>query len=154
TPLYMSPEQARGEAIDQRTDLFSLGSVLYTLCARKPPFAGDTVGAILKRVCEDEPAPLRDLNPNVPDCLCQVIAKLHAKKPCDRFASAREVADLLSAQLARLQQAELPAPTGAAEIKVSSLDGGVVKVSPARSRRRRLVTACLAVLALLLIAAC
>jgi WD40 repeat protein/serine/threonine protein kinase len=105
TPLYMSPEQARGEASDYRTDLFSLGSVLYTLCARRPPFPAETVPEILKRVCEDEPAPLRDFSADVPAWLCQAIGKLHAKRPGDRFGSAREVADLLSAELARLQQA-------------------------------------------------
>jgi serine/threonine protein kinase len=110
TPLYMSPEQARGEATDTRTDLFSLGSLLYTLCARRSPFRADTMVEILKRVSDDEPAPLREIQPGIPEWLCQLIAKLHAKKPCDRFGSAREVRDLLSAQLALLQQQALPAP--------------------------------------------
>jgi serine/threonine protein kinase len=56
TPVYMSPEQARGEPTDHRTDLFSLGSLLYTLCAGRPPFRGDTTAEVLKRVCEDRPA--------------------------------------------------------------------------------------------------
>jgi serine/threonine-protein kinase len=57
TPLYMSPEQARGEPTDHRTDLFSLGSLLYTLCAGRPPFQADTTAEVLKFVCEDRPPP-------------------------------------------------------------------------------------------------
>jgi serine/threonine protein kinase len=95
TPEYMAPEQARGEAVDTRTDLFSLGSVLYALCAGRPPFRAHGSLAVLKRVCEDTPRPLRDINPDLPEWLCGLIAKLHAKNPADRFSSAGEVADLL-----------------------------------------------------------
>ena len=65
TPLYMSPEQARGEAIDHRTDLFSLGSVLYAMCSGRPPFRAATTLAVLKRVAEDTPRPIREINPEV-----------------------------------------------------------------------------------------
>jgi WD40 repeat protein/serine/threonine protein kinase len=105
TPLYMSPEQARGEPADHRTDLFSFGSVLYTLCAGRPPFQADSTPAVLQRVREYTPTPLRELNPDIPAWLCEVIAKLHAKEPRDRFASANELSRLLSEQLASLQQA-------------------------------------------------
>jgi WD40 repeat protein/serine/threonine protein kinase len=104
TPQYMSPEQASGESADFRSDLFSLGSVLYTLCAGRPPFAAGTVTETLQRVCAAEPPSLLDLKPDVPQWLRQAIGKLHAKQPGDRFGSAQEVADLLSAELARLQQ--------------------------------------------------
>jgi serine/threonine protein kinase len=67
TPAYMSPEQANGERVDHRSDLFSLGSVLYTLCAGHAPFRADTTMAVLKRVCEDTPRPVREVNPEVPD---------------------------------------------------------------------------------------
>jgi WD40 repeat protein len=95
TPEYMAPEQASGEAVDQRADLFSLGSVLYAMCAGRPPFRARGSLAVLKRVCEDTPRPLREINPDLPEWLGQLIAKLHAKKPADRFNSAGEVADLL-----------------------------------------------------------
>src|SRR5207302_2968393 len=55
TPQYMAPEQARGEAIDARTDLFSLGSVLYAMCTGRPPFRGSTTMGVLKRVSDDSP---------------------------------------------------------------------------------------------------
>ena len=104
TPQYMSPEQAQGEAVDHRSDLFSLGSVLYAMCTGRPPFRATGTMAILKRVCEETPRPIREINPDIPEWLCDIIAKLHAKKPVDRFQSATEVADLLSRHLAHLQQ--------------------------------------------------
>jgi hypothetical protein len=103
TPAYMSPEQANGERVDHRSDLFSFGSVLYAMCAGHPPFQGDTSLAVLKRVCEETPRPLRELNPDLPEWLEQVIAKLQAKDPADRFASATEVARLFGRRLAQLQ---------------------------------------------------
>ncbi len=96
SPMYMAPEQARGESIDQRADLFSLGSVLYQMVAGRPPFRANGTMAVLKRVSEDEPRPIRELIPEAPPWLCSVIARLHAKKPGDRFQSAREVADLFA----------------------------------------------------------
>jgi serine/threonine protein kinase len=83
TPMYMSPEQARGEMVDHRSDLFSLGSVLYTLCTGRPPFRASGSMAVLKRVCEEEPRPIREINPDVPDWLCAIIGKLQAKDPAD-----------------------------------------------------------------------
>jgi WD40 repeat protein len=104
TPLYMSPEQAEGRAVDHRSDLFSLGSVLYALCTGRPPFRADTATAVLRRVCESTPRPIREVNPDVPTWLCDVISKLHAKDPSERFQSAAEVAALLGEHLARLQR--------------------------------------------------
>src|SRR5262249_48338778 len=107
TPLYMSPEQARGEPTDQRTDLFSLGSVLYTLCVGRSPFQADTTPDVLQRVRADSPQPVCEINPDVPDWLGRLIGRLHAKESSARPKSAREVADLLSSQLALLQQPSL-----------------------------------------------
>jgi WD40 repeat protein/tRNA A-37 threonylcarbamoyl transferase component Bud32 len=104
TPMYMSPEQARGDAVDHRTDLFSLGSVLYTLATGRPPFRASGTMAVLKRVCEETPRPIRDINADIPDWLVAIIGKLHAKDAAERFQSAAEVADLLSQHLAHLQQ--------------------------------------------------
>jgi serine/threonine-protein kinase len=100
----MSPEQARGEPVDHRSDLFSLGSVLYTLCCGAAPFPGDTAAEVLQRVREGRPAPLREARPELPQWLCEAVARLQAREPRDRFASAREVADLLLGHLALLQQ--------------------------------------------------
>jgi WD40 repeat protein/tRNA A-37 threonylcarbamoyl transferase component Bud32 len=104
TPLYMAPEQAAGELIDARADLFSLGSVLYELCTGRPAFRAPTTVAVIRRVCDETPRPIREVNPDIPEVVCQVIERLHAKKPGDRPASAQEVAELLARLLADLQQ--------------------------------------------------
>ena len=127
TPQYMAPEQARGEAVDQRADLFSLGSVLYAMCTGRPPFRASGTMAVLKRVCEETPGPIREANPEIPDWLVAIVEKLHAKDPADRYQSAAEVAEVLGQHLAHLQHPSVvPLPT--AEKPVG--------VSPARRRRR------------------
>ena len=103
TPAFMSPEQAEGKRLDHRSDLFSLGSVLYAMCTGRPPFrAGSSMG-VLKRVCEGTPTPIRETNPEVPEWLAAVVAKLHAKDPAGRIQSAAEVAELLGQHLAQVQ---------------------------------------------------
>jgi WD40 repeat protein len=92
TPLYMSPEQATGDELDARSDLFSLGVVLYELAAGEPPFNGKTPLAVLKRLTEAQPQPLRERNPDLPEWFVNIVDKLLAKDRKDRFQSAREVA--------------------------------------------------------------
>ena len=104
TPQYMSPEQARGGSVDARSDLFGLGCVLYTMCTGRPPFRADNSYAVLRLITDAEPRPIREINPEIPDWLCTVIARLMAKAPNDRFASASEVANLLESCLAHIQQ--------------------------------------------------
>jgi uncharacterized protein (TIGR03067 family) len=96
TPMYMAPDQAKGETFDHRADLFSLGSVLYAMLSGRPPFRATTTLAVLKRVAEDMPRPIREIIPEVPEWFCRIVEKLHAKDPADRFQSARDVADLLA----------------------------------------------------------
>lgn len=103
TPQYMSPEQAEGKPLDARSDLFSLGSVLYTMCTGRPPFRADTAVAMLRRVTEDEPRPIRELNDDIPDWLEAIIFKLLEKNPDERFQSASDVSELLGQHLAHLQ---------------------------------------------------
>jgi len=103
TPWYMAPEQARGEHLDHRADLFSLGSVLYAACTGRSPFRADGTMAVLKRVCEDAPRPIREINPDIPDYLVAIIEKLLAKDPAERYQSAAEVAELLGKHLAHVQ---------------------------------------------------
>ena len=110
TPLYMTPEQAKGGPLDPRTDLFSLGSVLYTMASGRPPFRAPSPLAVLKRVAEDTPRPIRQIIPEVPQWLCDLIAKLHAKDPAHRFQSAAEVATLLEQHLARLRESSIAPP--------------------------------------------
>jgi serine/threonine protein kinase len=114
TPQYMAPEQANGEAVDHRADLFSLGSVLYALCTGRPPFRADGSMAVLKRVCEEAPRPVREINPEVPDWLAETIARLHAKDPGGRFQSAAEVAHVLGEHLAGLVRPAPPPSVAAA----------------------------------------
>ena len=112
TPQYMSPEQARGEPVDPRSDLFSLGSVLYAMCTGRPPFRAETSYGVLRRITDEEPRPIREINPDIPDWLCGIVAKLMAKRPDDRFQSAAEVAALLEQCLAHVQQPTVvPLPT-------------------------------------------
>jgi tRNA A-37 threonylcarbamoyl transferase component Bud32 len=111
TPNYMSPEQAAGTPVDARSDLFSLGSVLYALCTGHPPFRAETPLAVLRRVCDDPVRPPREANPDVPEWLDAIVRKLLAKNPADRFQTATEVAELLGQHLAHLQQpAAVPMP--------------------------------------------
>jgi len=103
TPMYMAPEQAQGVALDHRADLFSFGSVLYVMCSGRPPFRASTTLAVLKRVADDTPRPIREIIPEVPEWLCDIITKLHAKNANERFQTAKEVADVLSKYLTELQ---------------------------------------------------
>ena len=104
TPQYMAPEQADGESVDQRADLFALGSTLYAMCTGRAPFRGSSGLAVLRQVCDVEPTPIRALNPEVPVWLEGTVRKLHAKDPAERFQSASEVAELLERCLAHVQQ--------------------------------------------------
>jgi eukaryotic-like serine/threonine-protein kinase len=103
TPSFMAPEQARGESIDERSDLFSLGSVMYSMCTAYPPFRSETIYGLLRRICEDEPRPIREINPQIPEWLSAFVDKLHAKAKDDRFDSAEQVSQLLRHELAHLQ---------------------------------------------------
>lgn len=95
TPLYMAPEQARGETLDNRADLFSLGSVMYQMVCGRPPFRASTTMAVLKRVCEDTPRPIKDLIPEAPEWLCAIIGRLLEKDRDNRFQTADEVVEIL-----------------------------------------------------------
>lgn len=125
TPMYMAPEQALGETIDQRADLFSLGSVLYVMCSGRPPFRASTALAVLKRVAEDTPRPLREIIPEIPAWLVDIVAKLHAKKAKDRIQSAKDVADMLVRGCAearahdRLTSPDLRSPADVPSLSIS-----------------------------------
>src|SRR5436190_8777166 len=79
TPQFMSPEQARGELVDARSDLFSLGSVMYAMCTGRPPFRAETSYGILRRICDDAPRPIRETAGGIPEWLEAFVARLHAK---------------------------------------------------------------------------
>lgn len=106
TPHYMSPEQATGQPIDQRSDLFSFGSVMYFMCTGRPPFRADQALAVLNRICNDEHRPVEQVNSDVPPEVADVIDRLLAKKPTDRFRDAEELEHRLEAILTRLQSGQ------------------------------------------------
>jgi serine/threonine protein kinase len=97
TPQYMSPEQAMGERqIDGRADIYATGAVLYEMLTGEPPFAGQTVQAIVAKVMTERPTPPSTLRDTVPASVEAAVLRSLAKLPADRFASAKEFADALS----------------------------------------------------------
>jgi serine/threonine protein kinase len=105
TPEFMAPEQARGEPVDHRADLFSLGCVLYFMATGEPPFVGSTLLSVIRKLSEEEPRPLPELNPALPKWLGAIVTLLLAKDPAQRPPSAQAVAEMLQNHLAALQQA-------------------------------------------------
>ena len=97
TPAYMSPEQILEAPVDSRTDLFSLGIILFEIMTGKRPFIGDNLPSLLNKIVTEEPAALRALVPDAPEGLEVVIRKALAKKPEDRFATAGDMAVALEA---------------------------------------------------------
>jgi serine/threonine protein kinase len=104
TPQYMSPEQANGQPVDYRSDLFSLGSVLYFMATGHPPFRAERPMAVLHRICHDRHRPVREINFDLPDDLSAMIDRLLDKRPRRRPGSAAEVQQALAAILSDLQQ--------------------------------------------------
>src|SRR5262249_56793815 len=95
TPEFMSPEQAVGAPVDARSDLFSLGVVLYAACSGASPFRGEAPFLTLQRVRDEEAVPLEQVDPSLPEWFCAVIHRLLRKDPADRIPSAVELAGLL-----------------------------------------------------------
>ncbi|MGE0787011.1 MAG: protein kinase [Sandaracinaceae bacterium] len=129
TPGYMSPEQARGRKdLDERTDVFALGCVLYRAIGGKAPFPGEDVLAILARLVLEEPTPLSELAPDVPPALEGLIVRMMAKDPEDRPSRARDVAE----RLARILGGELELPETIRERRPAAADRDTVDLGPAR----------------------
>lgn len=102
TPLYMSPEQASGKAIDFRTDVWSLGVVLYEMLAGSQPFRGETHLQVMRSVVHDEPVPIREIRPEISAEVEAIVSRALQKDPEKRYASAAQMSDELSAALAAL----------------------------------------------------
>jgi serine/threonine protein kinase len=95
TPAYMAPEQFTGEAVDPRTDLFSLGCVLYRMAAGRRPFGGDNVFSVVRALALEDPMPLTRVDPRVPPALSDLVGRLLSKSREDRPATAQAVVDQL-----------------------------------------------------------
>ncbi|MDP1560828.1 MAG: serine/threonine-protein kinase [Pirellulaceae bacterium] len=106
TPHYMSPEQAACGELDGRSDLFSLGCVLYFVATGREPFRGSQPLAIMNQIANQKPLPVRSVNSDISQVLAQVIERLLEKKPSDRFQSAAELSDFLEQYVAYLHQPE------------------------------------------------
>ena len=91
TPLYMSPEQAEGKAVDSRSDLYSLGATVYHLLAGRQPFLGATSLAVALAHIKEPPVPIAQMRPDVPVGLSDIIDRLLCKRPADRFADPTEL---------------------------------------------------------------
>jgi serine/threonine-protein kinase len=107
TPQYMSPEQARGDRLDGRSDLFSAGIVLYQMLAGRRPFLGENMVTLAMQITTTEPTPIEQLRAEVPPALRRVISRCLAKQPERRYASGKEVADALTKVLADIDALEL-----------------------------------------------
>jgi len=103
TPQFMSPEQVKGETCDARSDLFSLGAVMYSLLAGHAPFRAETPYAAMLRIVHDTPRPLQEWRHDIPDWLARFVDRLLEKSPEQRFVHAREVAECLEEELVHLQ---------------------------------------------------
>jgi serine/threonine protein kinase len=92
SPKYMSPEQVGGHPVDLRSDIFSLGSVLYEMVTGRPPFVGENLGVLLTAILRETPAPMEQLRAGVPPALEQVVARAMHKNPRQRYQDAEEMA--------------------------------------------------------------
>jgi WD40 repeat protein len=147
TPEFMSPEQAQGEALDGRTDLYALGATYFALLTGAPPFLADAPLAVLFMHCS-QPAPdVRQLQPSVPASVAQVVARLLAKLPADRYPDAPS--------LVRDLERILNDATATAEVPISPItevESGLLPTTadlpsvPARFKWRRVVVALLLLL--------
>jgi eukaryotic-like serine/threonine-protein kinase len=134
TPNYMSPEQVLGKKVDGRSDLFSLGVILYELISGIKPFKGENLGSIFNAITMTDPVKLADVKPDTPQALSDIIMKTLSKDPALRYQTGKEMADAL-----------------AATRKKQQVEAGILprKVKPGK----RIATAAIIAVAVLLIAA-
>jgi serine/threonine-protein kinase len=133
TPDYMSPEQTQGYPATARSDLYSLGCVMYALIAGKPPFASPSITQVMDRVRSSEALPLRRLVPELPEPMERIIAQLLSKDPAHRIVTPQALANLLRAMKHALINKELPTESETIEQSPASQRPSDVSRSPAFS---------------------
>lgn len=111
TPNYMSPELLLGQPLDGRSDIFSLGVVMYEVLTRQVPFRGSTFEDLTRAICAAHPTPPQDINPEVPLPIAKIVAKALAKNPGERYQSARELADDLRRYVATVRVRQIMSAT-------------------------------------------
>ncbi|HKO56398.1 MAG TPA: serine/threonine-protein kinase, partial [Thermoanaerobaculia bacterium] len=147
TVYYMSPEQALGKGIDPRSDLFSLGVVLYEAATGRMPFAGETITETITRIIRDEPEEPRRVNPAISAGLNAIIAKCLRKDREDRFASAAELSAALDRQLAMATTAKSASAIAPTERFPAPAAPTLIQPPPRRRRVWPWVLAIVAVMA-------
>ena len=141
TAAYMSPEQAEGKPVDARSDLFSLGAMLYEMATGQRPFTGDTSISIISSIVKDTPKPITELNPSLPRDLGRIVRRALAKDPERRYQSAKDLRNDLEELEASIDSGGLPAPAGETASKVHPTGAPLREVEvgcgPASLPRRR-----------------
>lgn len=115
TPHFIAPEQAQGKPVDTRADMYSLGAASYRIVTGSTPFQGSTAKEIVLKQIQEEPRPVREVNPEVPDDLAEIIERLMEKDPEDRYATAAELIE----DLEQVQKAHKYGRGGGAVAKVA-----------------------------------
>jgi len=152
TPSYMSPEQARGQGLDGRSDLFAVGSVLYEMVTGTKAFKGESITGLIFKIITEQPQPIQDLDPRVPERMVQVIQRALQKDPAARFQTGREMVEALlpltrpgSTPTVRMAEmptargprpAAAPAPASVAETQVTAQPTVAAAPAPPTVARR------------------
>jgi len=110
TPLYMPPEQVMGRPVDGRSDLYSLGVILYELTTGKRPFGGNNLAAIFRSIAEDTPPPPMEVNPSIPQELSGLVMKSLSRLPHERFQTGKAMAEGLKGCLGKEVPSTVPPP--------------------------------------------
>lgn len=141
TPLYMSPEQAQGHALDHRSDLYSLGVTFYHMLAGEPPFRGETPLALALKHVKDTPVDLSVRRPDLPPDLCRLVMRLMEKDPARRYQSAsemlRDLAKIREALQLAQTQAGAPSLVTATTPGITIDDAPVLPESKPRPKKER-----------------
>jgi serine/threonine protein kinase len=137
TPSYMSPEQARGEQVDHRSDLFSLGGIVYTMATGRKPFPGETTLAVLTSLASDHPVPIHERNPALPRALSDLVVQLLEKDPKHRPESAQTVVDKLDKIAAGRAEVAKPVVRAPGPMAVAKRPAAVPRPRPVRPAVQR-----------------